>query len=331
MDKFTTVKAFTEFESFTTSVLTRSDRYTEFQCSYNEPLLGSANTHLIKMPHLALNYTVSQIENPLQLKIGNASEQMDSLFLLEGTVESDFDLLSHTVTPKKDQHAFHYSPDPSATHILSRGLHRAVHVSYDLGFYKSLMQSASQKQTDVVCEHLEKKKVFFAPPEQMYLQPQMKDILNAIINCQFQSDTRLLYLEAKTFELFSLQMLQLNTTTHTSRDTISLADKEKLKAVYAFIEENYLLPHSLKDLSATFLLNEFKLKSGYKALFNTTVFNHIYHLRMAKAKQLLAKENMSVSMVSDFIGYYNIAAFSSAFKRRFGYSPKDVVNGKAPN
>jgi AraC-like DNA-binding protein len=69
------------------------------------------------------------------------------------------------------------------------------------------------------------------------------------------------------------------------------------------------------------MLNEFKLKKGYKTLFNTTVFNHILYLRMAKAKQLLTEENMNVSMISDIIGYHSIAAFSSAFKKRFGYSP----------
>jgi AraC-like DNA-binding protein len=211
-------------------------------------------------------------------------------------------------------------------HILQKGLMQAIHINFDLGLYKNVMQSATQKQTDLICNKLERKEVFFASPEGSGLQPEMKDILYAIKNCKFQGDIRLLYLEAKALELFSYQVLQLQGCVELPRYVITSADKEKLKAVYSHIEENYLLPQSLKGLSQTFMLNEFKLKKGYKTLFNTTVFSHIYHLRMTKAKQLLAEENMNVSLVSDFMGYNNIAAFSAAFSKRFGYPPSKFSN-----
>lgn len=321
MDNFVSIKAFSEFESFTSSVVKSDDRYTEVKCSYKELDLSSGEALLIKMPHLVLNYSVNRIENPLQLNVESTGEQMESLFLLEGTVESRFDLIHKQVNATKNQHAFHYSPEMSGRHTLQKGLMQAIHINFDLGFYKTLMQSATQKQTDLICNNLERKEVFFAFPETSGLQPEMKDILYAIMNCKFQGDIRLLYLEAKALELFSHQILALQSGSEISKDTIASADKEKLKAVYGYIEENYLLPQSLKALSQTFMLNEFKLKKGYKTLFNTTVFNHIHHLRMTKAKQLLAEENMNVSMVSDFMGYNNIAAFSAAFRKRFGYPP----------
>lgn len=323
MDNFVSIKSFGEFESFNSAVIKSDDRYTEVRCSYNEPDLSSGETILIKMPHLVLNYSVNRIENPLQLNVGSTGEQLESLFLLEGTVESRFDLISKQVTARKNQHAFHYSPEMSGKHTLQKGLMQAIHINFDLGFYKTLMQSATQKQTDLICNNLERKEVFFAFPETSGLQAEMKDILYAIMNCKFQGDIRLLYLEAKTLELFSYQILQLQAC-EPLKDTITCADKEKLKAVYEYIEENYLLPQSLKALSQNFMLNEFKLKKGYKTLFNTTVFNHIHHLRMTKAKQLLAEENMNVSMVSDFMGYNNIAAFSAAFRKRFGYPPGKI-------
>lgn len=321
MDNFVSIKAFTEFESFRSTVVKSDDRYTEVRCSYNEPDLSAGETLLIKMPHLVLNYSVNRIEGPLQLNVESTGEQLESLFLLEGSVASHFDLISKQVNATKNQHAFHYSPEMAGKHMLQKGLMQAIHLNFDLSFYKTLMQSANEKQTDLICNNLERKEVFFAPPEESGLQPEMKDILHAIMNCKFQGDIRLLYLEAKVFELFSLQMLQLQGGPELSTDTITRADKEKLKAVFGYIEENYLLPQSLKSLSQTFLLNEFKLKKGYKILFNTTVFNHIHHLRMTKAKQLLAEENSNVSMVSDFMGYNNIAAFSAAFRKRFGYPP----------
>lgn len=326
MDNLVSVKAFTEFESFSASVIKSDDRYTEVRCSYNEPELSSGETLLIKMPHLVLNYSVNRIENPLLLHVESTGEQLESLFLLEGSVKSHFDLIPKQVNATKNQHAFHYSPEMSGKHILQKGMMQAIHINFDLGLYKTVMQSATQKETDLICNKLEKKEVFFAAPERSGLQPEMKDVLYAIMNCKFKGDIRLLYLEAKALELFSYQVLQLQGSVEMPRDVIATAEKEKLKAVYSYIEENYLFPQSLKGLCQTFMLNEFKLKKGYKTLFNTTVFNHIYHLRMAKAKQLLAEENMNVSMVSDFMGYNNIAAFSAAFSKRFGYPPSKFYN-----
>ena len=326
MDNFVSIRAFSEFESFNSAVVKNDDRYTEIRCSYSESDLCSGEALLIKMPHLVLNYSVNRMENPLQLKVESTGEQLESLFLLEGALESRFDLIPKQVIAAKNQHAFHYSPEMSGKHTLQKGLMQAIHINFDLGFYKTLMQSAKQKQTDLICNNLERKEVFFAFPEKSGLQPEMKDILYAIVNCKFQGDIRLLYLEAKALELFSHQMLQLQGCAKFSKDTITSDDKEKLKAVYVYIEENYLLPQSLKGLSQTFMLNEFKLKRGYKTLFNTTVFNHIYHMRMTKAKQLLAQESMNVSLVSDFMGYNNIAAFSAAFRKRFGYPPSKFSN-----
>lgn len=321
MDNFVSIKAFTQFESFSSEVVKSDDRYTEVRCRYAERGLASGETLLIKTPHLVLNHSVNRMEVPLQLTVDSTGEQLESLFLLSGALKSRFDLIPRQVTAAGNQHAFHYSPDMGGKHILQEGLMRAIHINFDLGFYKTLMQSALQKETDLICNSLERKELFFAFPEESRLPSEMKDILFAIMNCNFQGDIRLLYLEAKALELFSHQMQLLQGCAEPSRNTITCSDREKLRAVYEHIEEHYLLPQSLKGLSQTFMLNEFKLKKGYKTLFNTTVFNRIYNLRMAKAKQLLTDESMNVSMVSDFIGYNNIAAFSAAFRKRFGYPP----------
>ncbi len=104
-------------------------------------------------------------------------------------------------------------------------------------------------------------------------------------------------------------------------DFISKADREKLKAVRAYIQVNYLAPLSLSMISTEFGLNEFKLKKGNKELFHTPVFGHILDFRMLKVKQLLEEGHLNISQVSDFIGYSNLAAFSCSFKKKFGYAP----------
>jgi AraC-like DNA-binding protein len=190
-----------------------------------------------------------------------------------------------------------------------------------MDFFKSIVQSAEDKQIDIICNSMERKEAFLPSHEHLLMQPRMLDILNAIKNCPFNGLTRLLYLEAKALELFSLQLEQFSKWSTGSINDISKADKEKLTEVYAFIESNYLLPLSLARLSAAYGLNEFKLKKGYKSLFHTTVFGHIHSLRMRKAKGLLEEGRMNISEVSDYIGYSNIPAFSAAFKKHLGCPP----------
>jgi AraC-like DNA-binding protein len=251
----------------------------------------------------------------------NYCEGAESVFVLEGRATSHFSRIYKPVIAETNRHTFQYSPEFAADHTIERGRFNVLHINFDIDFFKSIMQSAEDKQIDIICNSMERKEVFIPSHEHLLMQPRMLEILNAIKSSKFNGLTRMLYLEAKALELFSLQLEQFSKWSTSGKNDISQADKEKLKAVHAFIESNYLLPLSLAKISAAYGLNEFKLKKGYKALFHITVFGHIHNLRMLKAKQLLEEGKMNISEVSDFIGYSNIPAFSTAFKKNFGYPP----------
>jgi len=67
------------------------------------------------------------------------------------------------------------------------------------------------------------------------------------------------------------------------------------------------------------------LKKEYKLIFKTTLFGHIHHMRMQKAKHLRREKEMSVSEMAYRIGYNNVRSFSSEFRKRFGYSPSGIT------
>jgi AraC family transcriptional activator of pyochelin receptor len=107
----------------------------------------------------------------------------------------------------------------------------------------------------------------------------------------------------------------------TAKEEWRKEDREKIFAVKDYIEKAYLESLTLKDFTYAFVLNEFKLKKGFKYFFNTTVFGYILELRFRKAKELLSERQMNISEVAEFIGYNNTSSFSYEFKKRFGYSP----------
>jgi AraC-like DNA-binding protein len=48
---------------------------------------------------------------------------------------------------------------------------------------------------------------------------------------------------------------------------------------------------------------------------------------MEYAKQLLSEQSLTVSEVSERIGYKNQRHFSTAFKKKYGFSPSETSKG----
>jgi AraC-like DNA-binding protein len=299
-----------------------SDRYTEAVLTFDEPGLASGSLSQLSTPGLALRQVSIRSDRPFTLRDSNDSEDVNSAYILSGGIESRFSNIKKQVDFRRNRHGFQYNPTFQAEHTIRSGCFEALQISYDILFLKSLIGASESKPLDKVVDSIERKAVFFASPDRLDLRPRMAEIIHALRNCTFQGFTRYLFIEAKLLELFALQVDQMTADSELpAKAPLSRVDNEKLKAVRDFIETNYLMPLTLAQLVQQFGLNEFKLKKGYKALFNTTVFGHIHQLRMQKARQLLTERVMNVSETADFIGYNNVSSFSAEYKKRFGHSP----------
>lgn len=151
----------------------------------------------------------------------------------------------------------------------------------------------------------------------------INNALNQIINCPYQGCTRNFYLESKVLEIFAF-WLEENTNKEKYYQDLSLSklDIIALQEVKNIIEKNLLNPPSLKELSHKLCINECKLKSGFKKLFNTTIFGYLHHQKMAYAHSLLKDKKMKVTDVAMMCGYASLPSFCKAFKKYFGVTPK---------
>ena len=78
---------------------------------------------------------------------------------------------------------------------------------------------------------------------------------------------------------------------------------------------------SIAELSRKAGINQMKLKTGFKQLFNTTVFSYLHFIRIQEARRLLTEENMHVNEVAFRIGYKHPHHFTVAFKKHFNVTP----------
>jgi AraC-like DNA-binding protein len=159
------------------------------------------------------------------------------------------------------------------------------------------------------------------------LKLEMAQVIQYICNNPLRGTLGKLMIEAKILELVALQLTQFSSsvmhTTTLSTPTLRAADRDTFYALRDYLDIHFASDLSLRSLSRTFGLNEFKLKKGFKALFQTTVFDHIHTRRMEHARNLLAEQRMYVHQVANLVGYKNANHFSTAFKRTFGVKPTD--------
>lgn len=78
---------------------------------------------------------------------------------------------------------------------------------------------------------------------------------------------------------------------------------------------------SLKLLALRFGLNEFKLKKGFKELYQTTVFKYQMQQRLLKASHLIYSTNDKLSCIAIKTGFKNYVHFAQVFKKEYGVAP----------
>jgi len=157
-----------------------------------------------------------------------------------------------------------------------------------------------------------------------WILPSLKEIYHQIVNAHFGDEaSRRYYLELKMRE-FLFQLLHNAFVEHRSH-TSSKFTKSEIVSIYKAKEilEQHIdrKPPTLRELCWAVGINEFKLKSGFKSIFNASVFTWFNDKRLIRAKELILNTNMELKEISFEVGFPFTTNFVVAFKKRFGVTP----------
>lgn len=97
------------------------------------------------------------------------------------------------------------------------------------------------------------------------------------------------------------------------------------KALSLFMGEN---GHKLTvpDVAEALNISESTLRRSFAKEFNMSLMNYIRETRFNWAKRALKDTNLRIGAVAYEIGYNSAGDFSTAFKKRFGVTPRDYRN-----
>ena len=96
---------------------------------------------------------------------------------------------------------------------------------------------------------------------------------------------------------------------------------EKVHKARKILSKNLDTDISIKDLSIRVGLNRTTLQKIFKEIYGVTIHDYRKHVRMQEAKNLLLRNELSVTEVSGLCGYANASKFSTAFKDTVGILP----------
>lgn len=156
--------------------------------------------------------------------------------------------------------------------------------------------------------------------------PSMAIALNQVVNYNLHPSIKELYVKGKAYELLSLYFNR-----PVDADVAQcpfLADEDnvsKIKRAKEIIIARMTEPPTLQALSKEIGLSLNKLKEGFKQIYGDSVYSFLFDYKMEVARQLLESGSHNVNEVGLKVGYSTASHFITAFKKKFGTTPKKYL------
>ena len=101
----------------------------------------------------------------------------------------------------------------------------------------------------------------------------------------------------------------------------NLAQSSIIELISAYLSENVYKSITLSDICNTFFMGKSKLCKLFNEYMGKGPIEYYTELKISEAKKLLLRDELSISNISDMLGYSSIHNFSRAFKKQSGFSP----------
>lgn len=133
---------------------------------------------------------------------------------------------------------------------------------------------------------------------------------------QHKDDRILQLIMALILAYITRDLQHLNTTASSKLEDITM------RTVHSYIEQNYKNA-SLSELAKTLHTSDSALSRQIKATSGKTFVELLQDKRFERATVLLKNTNLSISDISNAVGYENSSYFYRQFRDRYGISPKN--------
>jgi len=161
---------------------------------------------------------------------------------------------------------------------------------------------------------------------QEVVSPAIAVILSQIMNYNLHPSIKELYIKGKVYELIALYF---NKSEDADIEQCPfLVDEDNVRRIRKAKEIIILRmaePPTLGELSEEIGLSLKKLKEGFKQIYGDSVFSFLFDYKMEYARKMLETGQHNVNEVGLRVGYSTASHFISAFKKKYGTTPKKYL------
>lgn len=158
------------------------------------------------------------------------------------------------------------------------------------------------------------------------VSPAVAVILSQMINYNLHPSIKELYIKGKVYELISLYF---NKSSDADIEQCPfLVDEDNVRRIRQakeIIIARMAEPPTLSELSEEIGLSLKKLKEGFKQIYGDSVFSFLFDYKMEYARKMLETGQHNVNEVGLKVGYSTASHFISAFKKKYGTTPKKYL------
>ncbi len=157
-----------------------------------------------------------------------------------------------------------------------------------------------------------------------YLNYDIINLIHQLEDNNYTEEYAHYYLHQKLKEMFFIHHINLK---NNKNEQTTTDDYHALLKAKEYLDHHYQNPPTIQELSRIVFINEYKLKKGFKDLFDTTIHQYTIKLRMKNALELLTKQQQ-VKEIAYLLGYKNASHFIANFKSYYGYTPSQILKNK---
>jgi AraC-like DNA-binding protein len=270
--------------------------------------------------YIVLNGSFCNVNRDLHFSAGRSTPFIMMYFQLKGV--STFAAQTR-VSVNGQMHSLNYLPAFKFNTTVSRNTTEeffCVKVFPDL----LLRHMQDQDENNPLVIFCKRKDPFITLDAPQTIKPVIYQCILDYLNCPYTGALGAAYKDNIILNLFIHQLAAFTgseSESTTAEIRLSKADIDLLNNIKTWIDQHYLEVGSLHQLTRRFYINSFKLKYGFKHLFSNSVMKYVDEHKMNYAHNRLQQDKVDLIDLSDELGYKHYNNFSTAFKKRFGYSP----------
>ncbi len=151
----------------------------------------------------------------------------------------------------------------------------------------------------------------------------VREVALQLFNKELSETYQSIYVKGKLLELLGTYFYAADNENEEQCPYIANEESAaKIKKAKTIIISDLAQTPSLHELAKEVGLNVKALKEGFKELYGKPVITYLFHCRMEEAKKMLVDGALNVSEIAPIIGYSSSSHFITAFKRKYGVTPK---------